>query len=245
MKRFAITMFAAALLSVAGSASVARAAGSSKAAMNRTLPELKFTGVTFGDAVDFLRDVTGANINVNWKALAAANVAPDAQVNIRLTSVPLRKALQILLTEAGGGESLTYYLEDNVIEITTKEIADKIMYTRVYPVEDLLLEVQDFTDAPSFDLTNSNSGGGSGGGGGAGGGGGGQSRGGIFAQNPSSTNAEAPKTKTQRGEALVQLVISTIQPDIWRDNGGTAVIRYFNGTLVVTAPLSVHEALGG
>ena len=35
-----------------------------------------------------------------------------------------------------------------------------------------------------------------------------------------------------------------IQPDIWHVNGGLAGIRYFNGSLIVTAPRSVHEALG-
>jgi hypothetical protein len=28
-------------------------------------------------------------------------------------------------------------------------------------------------------------------------------------------------------------------------NGGTAAIRFFNGSLIVTAPRSVHESLGG
>jgi hypothetical protein len=32
---------------------------------------------------------------------------------------------------------------------------------------------------------------------------------------------------------------------VWRQNGGPASIRFFNGTLIVTAPRSVHEAIGG
>ena len=36
-----------------------------------------------------------------------------------------------------------------------------------------------------------------------------------------------------------------LQPDIWQINGGTATIRFFNGSLIVTAPRSVHEALDG
>jgi hypothetical protein len=39
--------------------------------------------------------------------------------------------------------------------------------------------------------------------------------------------------------------MATIQPDVWTLNGGTASVRYFNGSLVVSAPRSVHEALGG
>jgi len=37
--------------------------------LNATLPEVKFDGVSLADAIDFLRDVSGANIIVNWKAL--------------------------------------------------------------------------------------------------------------------------------------------------------------------------------
>ena len=33
--------------------------------------------------------------------------------------------------------------------------------------------------------------------------------------------------------------------EMWRDNGGTAAIRYFNGHLIVTAPRSIQEAIGG
>ena len=41
------------------------------------------------------------------------------------------------------------------------------------------------------------------------------------------------------------IITSTIEPELWQQNGGTAAIRFFNGSLIVTAPRSVHEALGG
>ena len=37
--------------------------------LSTRLPELNFQGVTLNDALDFMRDVSGANITVNWKAL--------------------------------------------------------------------------------------------------------------------------------------------------------------------------------
>jgi len=52
-------------------------------------------------------------------------------------------------------------------------------------------------------------------------------------------------TKTERADALVKMIREVIRPEIWRENGGEASIRYYNGNLVVTAPRSVHEALGG
>src|SRR3954469_5164799 len=111
-------------------------------ALNRTLPEVKFQGSTLKDCVDFLRDVSGANIHVNWRALEAAGINADTPVNLRLREVSLRKILTTLLNESGGAAgTLTFYTSEGVIEITTFELADKEMITRVYPVDDLIMEV--------------------------------------------------------------------------------------------------------
>src|SRR5688572_11547462 len=111
-----------------------------KAALNRTLPAVDFTGVTFRDALDFVRDLTGANLHVNWRAIEAAGITPDTTINMKLRQVQLRKLLSMLLTEAAGGNTLAFYIEDGVIEVTTRDIADGKLYTKVYPVQDLLIE---------------------------------------------------------------------------------------------------------
>src|SRR3954469_25002836 len=109
------------------------------ASLNRLLPEVKFQGSSLKDCFDFLRDVSGANIHVNWRALEAAGVTGDTPVNVRLREVPLRKVMNVLLSESGAGGILTYYVSEGVIEVTTTELADKEMITRVYPVDDLLM----------------------------------------------------------------------------------------------------------
>jgi hypothetical protein len=141
-----------------------------------------------------------------------------------------------VLIESSAGTPLTFYVDDGVIEITTREIADKQLITRVYPIEDLIVEIPDFV-GPDFNLDTGNSGGRGGGGGGGsspfGGGSGDKDRGGN-----NSTRAE-------RAQALIDMITSVVEPDAWNVNGGTAAIRFFNGSLIVTAPRSVHEALGG
>lgn len=215
--------------------------------LSTRLPELNFQGVTLGDALDFLRDVSGANISVNWKALESAGLTRDAQVNLHLTGITLRKALDMILTEASGGDTLSYVVDQGVIEITTRDLADHMMVTRVYPVEDLLMIVPDFTDAPQFSLDSQQNQGQ--GGGGGGGGQGGIQQGGItnniFGSNTSTTNTEQVKTKAERAQELVELIEAVVSPDVWKDNGGNATIRYYNGMLVVTAPRPVQEAIGG
>jgi uncharacterized membrane protein YgcG len=220
--------------------------------LNATLPDVKFQGATLKDAFEFLRDVSGANIHVNWRALEAAGVSPDTLLNVRLKGVPLRKVLNVILAESGTG-TLTYYMSEGVIEVTTVELADQVMLTRVYPVDDLLMEVPDFDNAPTFSLSElGNSGGGGGGGGGGrggggggGGGGSGGSGGGLFGGSGGEQRKEKVQTKAERAEALLTLIRETVRPDIWRDAGGPASIRYYNGSLIVTAPRSVHEAIGG
>jgi len=226
-----------------------------RAQLDRVLPAVNFTNVTLKDAIDFLRDVSGSNIHVNWKAIEAAGITPDTAINIKLRQVSLRKVLGLLLSEASGGVGLTFYIDDGVIEITTTEIADNAMYTVVYPVQDLLVEPPPFIEPPQFDLSYASSKGSAGGGGGRGGGGGGGGRGGgggsggqggLFGQSGNyNQQSNQPREKDVKAKELVELIVETVSPSIWVQNGGKATIRFFNGNLIVTAPRSVHEAIGG
>ncbi|MGH7213518.1 MAG: hypothetical protein ACREIT_01960, partial [Tepidisphaeraceae bacterium] len=55
-----------------------------QAQLDRQLPEVRFDAVGFSDVIDFLRDVSGANIFVNWRALEQAGVDKNARVSARL-----------------------------------------------------------------------------------------------------------------------------------------------------------------
>jgi hypothetical protein len=207
-----------------------------RAALSKKIPEIRFAQLPLADAIDYLRDVTGANIHVNWRAIELINVTRQTPVSVTLTDVPMRRVLKSVLDETGGGELLTWYVEEGVIEITTKEIADNQMVTRVYPVQDLVAEVPNFV-GPNFNLqSQSNTA--------SGGGGGGGSSSGLFSGS-NTTTPDEQKTPQQRTDDLVKTIQSTVRPDVWRDNGGTASIRYFNGHLIVTAPRSVQEAISG
>ena len=154
------------LMMLCGDAFGAKSAANAqtRAQLDRVLPAVIFSNVTLKDAIDFLRDVSGSNIHVNWKAIEAAGITPDTAINIKLRQVLLQKVLGLLLSEASGGAGLTFYIDDGVIEITTKEIADNTMYTVVYPVQDLLVEPPPFVEPPQFDLSYASSRGGAGGG---------------------------------------------------------------------------------
>jgi type II secretory pathway component GspD/PulD (secretin) len=203
---------------------------SARQSLGSTLPEVKFDNVSLSDAIDFVHDITNVNIHVDWKSLEAAGIGKDTTVNIRLRGVPMRKVLTTILSEAGSGNLLTYYIDQNVIEITTREIADKQLITKIYPVDDLIADVPDFDQPPNFQLQAST----------VGGGGGGQN---LF--NSTQNNTTTANTRAARAQQLIDTIQAIIQPEVWNTNGGPAAIRFYNGSLVVTAPRSVHEALGG
>jgi hypothetical protein len=240
MRLTPLRIFAVALLATFARVDLA-AASSANHQLNAVLPELHFDGVSISDAIDFLRDVSGANMTVNWKALEEQGVSKDTPINLKLREVSLRRALELVLSEVGGPGKLGYTVDENVIEITSQDLVDSKMYTRVYPVQDLVMEVPDFDDAPDFSLTSTSTNTSQNGGGGSNSGSGTS----LFTGGGGGGKTETTKTAAQRANDLIELIRSTIRPDIWQENGGKAVIRYFNGNLIVTAPRSVQEAIGG
>ena len=111
----------------------------SSALLNRTLPELQFDEVALSDVVDFLRDVSGANLFVNWKSLEAAGINKNAPVSVRLRNVKFSKAIEMVLDSVAGGQvRLAYFFDNNVLTIATADEAAKNTVTRVYDVKDLV-----------------------------------------------------------------------------------------------------------
>ena len=91
-------------------------------ALERVLPDFKADAVTLADIIDFLRDVSRANIFVNWRALEAAGVDRNAPLTINLSGIPLSEALENLLAlPAGGGAKLAYTVNEGVIVISTDD----------------------------------------------------------------------------------------------------------------------------
>jgi type II secretory pathway component GspD/PulD (secretin) len=215
-------------------------------ALSHEEPEISFDGIALSDCIDFLRDISNINVHVDWKALEAVNVNKDTPVTLHLHGVTLRTALTMVLNEAGEGHLLTFYIDDNVLEITSEAEADRMLVTMVYPVGDLLMDIPDFTDAPNFNLaTSSNSSNQTIGAGSTGTSSSSSSSVSPFGGGASGSGATAQETKKQKADDLVKLIESTIRPDIWRDNGGTSNISFFNDSLIITAPRSVQEAIGG
>src|SRR5690606_7548078 len=65
---------------------------------------LDFNRVPFEDVVNFLRNITQASIFVNYQALEIEGVDRNTEVTLQLApSVPLNKALDLILNQISGG----------------------------------------------------------------------------------------------------------------------------------------------
>jgi hypothetical protein len=63
---------------------------------------------------------------------------------------------------------------------------------------------------------------------------------------PSSTGNNASSTPDMRAAKLIKIIENAVRPEIWKDNGsGAATIENWDGKLIITAPRSVQEAIGG
>jgi hypothetical protein len=86
------------------------------------------------DAVDYLKDHHGIEIQLDTKTLEDGGMGTDTPVSRKLHGISLRAALRLLL----GSMGLTSDIRDEVLLITTKEEADTWLITRTYPISDLL-----------------------------------------------------------------------------------------------------------
>ena len=140
---------------------------------------LEFPGNPLRDVLEYISIIHNFPIIIDEEELSNEGVTPDEEINLVLTDIRLRSAMKIMLENVAGVE-LAYVIEDEVMKITTKLVADDKMQTRVYPVADLVIPIQ--TVGGGFGAGGFGGGGlfGGGGGGGFGGGGGGQFGGGGF-----------------------------------------------------------------
>lgn len=144
-----LPIVAAILLVLGSTASLPAQNTPPRQGLNARLGQIDFQQVPLDDALNYLRDTSGLNLYINWAALELAGVDRNTPVTLRLRGITARQLLDLLLRSAAPGQ-LSWYVDENVVHVTTRDVADAVMITRVYPVMDLLTEVRDF---PAPDVT--------------------------------------------------------------------------------------------
>ncbi|NQV28820.1 MAG: VWA domain-containing protein, partial [Rhodopirellula sp.] len=98
---------------------------------------LNFAETPLTDVVTYLQRLHEIPIILDTVAIEEAGLLVDEPVNLILAGVTLQSALKIMLSEF----ELTYVIEDEVMKITTIEVANEKLSTRVYPVGDLVVDL--------------------------------------------------------------------------------------------------------
>jgi RNA polymerase sigma factor (sigma-70 family) len=88
------------------------------ALLDQVLPALKADSVPLADIVDFLRDVTGANIYADWPALSQVGVSRATKVTEELKDVKFSDALRKILADISPAAAFRVSNE-GVIEISS------------------------------------------------------------------------------------------------------------------------------
>jgi hypothetical protein len=91
--------------------------------LDRKLPEIRFNNNSLSDVIDFLRDVAGANIYVDWKSLESVNVAKDSPVTYSATDTKFGDVLNAVLANAAGDpKKLVYCTDGGIIFVSTPDV---------------------------------------------------------------------------------------------------------------------------
>lgn len=193
---------------------------------------------SFKDQINLISKESKINIVVDWKALEEIGVEKDTPVSINVSNVTYGQLLELILWQTS--PDLSYYIDGNIITITTKAKMAKMKIVKVYDLSDLLHIIQNFR-GPTIDITqagqNGNQEGGIGGGRFLNGGGGGGSAGGSL-----FTDGEEELIDGQDSQIIkiIQLIQDTVNPEEWNESGSISSV---GSQIVVSGTSSTHKQL--
>ncbi|MEK6259314.1 MAG: sigma-70 family RNA polymerase sigma factor [Planctomycetota bacterium] len=92
--------------------------------------EIAFVDTPLAEVLDFLKELHQIEFFLDKEALTADGIATDQLINLSLSGIRLRSALNLILEPL----LLDYVIKDEVLFITTRNKTDEMMETRVYNV---------------------------------------------------------------------------------------------------------------
>jgi hypothetical protein len=205
---------------------------------------VELTDQRFEDVVEYISNVTGAEIDALWMDDAnAIGLDPDQTINLRARNASalsvLERALEQSAVAFGEPGSATWqFTKYGSFEIGPKERLNKHRRVELYDINDLLFEIPDFDNAPTFDLNSvlQSSGG-------RGGGGGGRS---PFQNTRQQNQGQDRIPREELADNIIDVITSLTETEQWEANGGDGgSIRFFQGHLLVNAPDYMHRGING
>lgn len=211
----------------------------------------EFKETRLEDVVKFLGELTGADIEAMWIDEAhPTGLDKERLISVKSNGLTALKLVERVLEKASddvsGGN--TWQLSDTgAFVIGPKSRLNKDRRVELYDINDLLMVVPEFTNAPQFDLQSVLQ---SSTGTGGGGGGGGQSP--FRDTQQQNQNGQQGgfgvniRPREERVQELQDIIQQLVEPDQWVDNGGDGgTIRFYQGAFLVNAPDYMHRQING
>ena len=98
--------------------------------------QLEFVEAPLQDVIDYLKSTKEIEIQMDKRVLEDVNVTSETPVTISVKGIRLESALRLMLRNMQ--PELTYVIRDEVLLITTPDVASEELNTRLYPVADLV-----------------------------------------------------------------------------------------------------------
>ncbi len=129
-----------------GSGGSSGSSGSSgSAGLKQSIAKLRLDGVALEDALNYLRDVSGVAIAVNWSDLETRGIQRTTPITVQAEGITAAEALQrVLASAAGTGGSPGYVVRGDTVVVssdlsgtTGQAGAQQVAVTKAYDVRDL------------------------------------------------------------------------------------------------------------
>lgn len=185
-------------------------------ALAQTVPDAQLQEMPLNDVIEWARQLMNVNVHVQWQALMDTGIDRDKGITISVKGLTVERILRLVLDEAGGSEvKLDFEAQDGILMISTAEALERRMTFEVYDVREILRA------APPSVLSM------------------------LKPEKPKvskeeTTPAPDPMPVGPGGE-VSELIISSIRPESWDENGGAGSIRWYHGLLVIRSNAAVHR----
>jgi hypothetical protein len=192
------------------------------------------------DVITYIQTSTAAEIEPLWADdRNTEGLDKEKLITVKVDNGSFLSLIEKVMERAKGdtgGDNTWQMSETGALQLGPKERLNKFRRVEIYDINDLLMEVPDYTEVPRIDLQQalqSNQGGG-----------GGQS---PFRDSGGDNQRNAKlKDRQTKTDEVIQLIQSIVEPDQWVDNGGSGgSIKVFQGALIVNAPDYMQRGIDG
>jgi hypothetical protein len=113
-------------------------------ALDKPIDKVSLHEEPLGTAIDVLAKNAHLNIFVNWKALEEAHVNRNTKVTLELSQIPVRRVLDVLVSQISADVSLHYIVWNNQIVVSSKDDLQSTQYqvVKVFDLRPLFADLE-------------------------------------------------------------------------------------------------------